>query len=255
MRSRYLDIDDRTQDLAEILREHPAAAEEFLKKYQLSWIHHENALEGVIFTGLEIETALANKPVTEVSAVNAFRDVRNFKAAIDVVRAEAESRKPRITLALVKRLYETLHAGLESRAVAEFRKDIPLHRAYFHEIAPPAQIAPRLDELLDSCESPEFKGLHAIQKASRLHHGFMQVYPFTDGSGKVARLLSNLLLMSAGYQPCIIHAIDRQRYYESLKLPESQLRDLMIESMENGLGSAEKLVREVRSSRLRSTAR
>ena len=51
MRSRYLDIEDRTQDLADLLRDEPILAHDFLRKYELSWIYHENALEGVVFSG------------------------------------------------------------------------------------------------------------------------------------------------------------------------------------------------------------
>jgi Fic family protein len=254
MRSRYLDLEDRTQDLAEQLREEPAIAQEFLKRYEFSWIHHENAMEGVVFSGQELETALAHPAVTDLATINAFRDVRNLKAAIDLVRAEAASKKPRITLALLKRLYETLHAGIESRAAAEFRKEIPLHRAYFHDIAQPARIAAQLEALLASTETAEFRSGHPVQQASRLQHGFMQIYPYTEGSGKIARLLSNLILLNAEYQPCIIHSIDRQRYYDSLRHPEPQLRDLIVESIANGLTTAEKFLRHSRAARLRRVA-
>lgn len=255
MRSRYLDLDDRTQDLAERLRDRPDLAQEFLGRYEVSWIHHENALEGVVFSGQELETALAHPPVTDIAAVNAFRDIRNLKAAIDVVRAEAAAKRPKITLALVKRLYETLHTGIEARAVSEFRKEIPLHRAYFHDIAQPARIAGQLDTLLAWTETADFRGAHPVQQASKLQHGFMQIYPYTEGSGKIARLLANLVLLHAEYQPCIIHSIDRQRYYESLKQPEPQLRDLMIESMANGLTTAEKFLRDAVAQRSRSVGR
>jgi Fic family protein len=243
MRSRYLDIDDRIQDLAEILRDDPAIAGEFLRKYEISWIFHENALEGLVFSRPELETALTTQPLTDVASINALREIRNFKAAVEVVRTESATRRPKITQELVTRLYETLQAGIESRAATGFRKDIPLHRAYFHEIAQPGRVAGQLAELLHWTESGEFRGMHVVQRASRLHHGFMQIYPYTDGSGKIARLLANLVLMHADYQPCVIHAIDRQRYYESLKLPESSLRELMLESIENGLTTAEKFVR------------
>lgn len=253
MRSRYLEIEDRTQDLVETLRQAPALAQEFSRKYELSWIHHENALEGLIFSGQEIETALEFQPVAEASSLHAFRDVRNFKAALDLIRVEA-AKKPKVTLALVRRLYETLHAGIESKAAGEFRREIPLHRAYFHEIAQPAKIELHIAKLLEWCDSPDFKATHAIHKASKLQHAFMAVYPYTDGSGKIARLLSNLLLVHAGYQPCIIHTIDRQRYYESLKQPETALRELMMESMENGLANGEKFVRQALEARAKKTA-
>ncbi len=255
MRSRYLDIDDRTQDLAEILRDDPATADAFQRKYELSWIFHENALEGLVFSPPELETALATQPLSDVASINALREIRNFKAAVEVIRTEATARKPKITQALVTHLYETLHAGVESRVTAGFRKEIPLHRAYFHDIAQPNRILPMLTDLLSWTDSSEFKGMHVLQRASRLHHGFMQVYPYTEGSGKISRLLSNLLLLHDGYQPCVIHSIDRQRYYESLKLPESSLRELVLESVESGLTTAEKYVRAVRAqARRRSLA-
>ena len=245
MRSRYLDLEDRNEDLLDLLREAPSSIEnEFRRKYELSWIHHENALEGVVFSGQEIELGLAQAPVAEASALSTFRDVRNMKAAIDVVRTEAAAKKVRIHMPLVKKLYETLHAGIESRATAELRKEIPLHRAYFHDIAQPARIAVQLEKLLAWCDSADFRSAHPIHKASRLQHGFMQIYPYTEGSGKIARLLSNLILLNAGHLPCIIHTIDRQRYYESLKQPETSLRELMLEAMANGLANAEKLLRQ-----------
>ena len=249
MRTRYLDIDDRTQDLADLLKHQPAVAQEFSNKYELSWIYHDSALEGVVYTGQEIEIALAGQLLAEVGSMAMFRDIRNAKAAIEVVRAEAASKKLKISLPLVKQLYATLHAGNEARANADFRKDIPLHRAYFHEIAQPGQIAAKLGEFLEVCESADFKAAHPIHRASRLQHGFMHVYPYTEGSGRIARLLANLVLMHAGYQPCVIHTIDRQRYYESLKLAEPTLRELMMESMENGLTSAEKFCREAVATR------
>jgi Fic family protein len=249
MRTRHLDIDDRTQDLADLLKHQPAVAQEFSNKYEHSWIYHDSALEGVVYTGQEIEIALAGQLLAEVGSMAMFRDIRNAKAAVEVVRAEAASKKLKISLPLVKQLYATLHAGNEARANADFRKDIPLHRAYFHEIAHPGQIAAKLEALLEVCESADFKAAHPIHRASRLQHGFMHVYPYTEGSGRIARLLSNLVLMHAGYQPCVIHTIDRQRYYESLKLAEPTLRELMMESMENGLTSAEKFCREAVAAR------
>jgi len=255
MRSRILDLEDRNQDLADLISDHPAIARDFLGKYELSWIYHECGLEGVVYTGNELEQALAFQPVADATSVGAFREIRNHKAAIDLVRSEAPAKRLKISLALVKRIYETLGAGIESRSVAEYRKEIPLHRSYFHEIAQPARIAYLLGKLLDACEASDWRSMHPLQKASRLQHGFMQVYPFTENSGKVARLLSNLVLLHHGYQPCIIHTIDRQRYYESLKLPELQLRELMLESMDNGIANAQRFFRLALEARAKKAAR
>jgi Fic family protein len=243
MRIRFVDIDDRMDDLADRMRVDPDLGDEFQRRYELSWLYHENALEGVVYTGQELATALANQPVADATFVGTLQEIRNHKTAIDLVREEAKAKKLRVNLTLVRKLYETLGAGTD-RAVAEFRKDMPLHRAYFHEIAQPAKIPALLQKVVESCDSADFRNAHAIQRAAKLHHGFMQVFPFTENSGRVARLLANLVLLQAGYRlPCIIHATDRQRYYESLRVPEAAFRDLMVEALDNALGQAEKFFR------------
>ncbi len=256
MRTRYLDLDDRTQDLNERMREDPDLASDFLQKYELSWIYHENALEGVVYTIHELVAGLAApQPVADAMVIGVLQEVRNHKAAIDLVRSEARAKKARVNLTLVKKIHETLHRGIQSKGPSEFRKDMPLHRAYFHEIAQPARIPTMLAKVVDATDTAEFRKSHPVLQAARIQHGFMQVYPYTDGSGKIARLLSNLYLIHGGFLPCVIHSIDRQRYYDSFKMPEAVLRDLMVEAMDNALGHAEKHFAEASPSRSRRAAR
>jgi Fic family protein len=254
MRTRYVDIDDRMEDLAERLRDDPELAEDFLSKYELSWLYHDNALEGVVYSSQELATALANAPLADATFVSALQEIRNHKVAMDLVREESRAKKLKINLTTVKRLYETLHRAVDANA-GEYRKDMPLHRAYFHDIAQPQKIQPLLQKLLDACDTADFRHAHPVQQAARLHHGFMQVYPYTHNSGRLARLLANLVLLHAGYPlPVIIHATDRQRYYESLRVPEATLRDLTIEALDNALSQAEKFFGEA-PVRARKTAR
>jgi Fic family protein len=244
MRTRFVDIDDRMDDLADRMRGDQDLTDEFLRRYELSWLYHENALEGVVYTSQELATALENAALADAAFVNAFQEIRNHKVAIDLVRDEAKAKKLRINVTLVKKLNDTLAAGIEGRDLLELRKDMPLHRAYFHEIAQPAKIAALLQKVLDACDSADFRNAHPIQRAAKLHHGFMQVFPYTENSGRIARLLANLVLLQSGYRvPCIIHATDRQRYYESLRLPEAALRDLTMEALDNALEQAEKFFR------------
>jgi Fic family protein len=256
MRTRYLDLDDRTQDLNQRMREDPDLADDFLQKYELSWVYHENALEGVIYTVQELVAGLAEpQPVADAMVIGVLQEVRNHKAAIDLIRAEAGSKKARVNLTLVKKIHETLYRGIQSKNPSELRKDMPLHRAYFHEIPQPARIPTMLAKVVDATDSAEFKKSHPVVQAARIQHGFMQAYPYTDGSGKVARLLANLYLIRGGFLPCVIHSIDRQRYYDSFRMPETVLRDLMIEAMDNALGHAEKHFAEAPPSRARRSAR
>jgi Fic family protein len=245
MRIRYVDIDDRMDDLADRMRSDPELGREFQEKYELSWLYHDNALEGLVYSPQELATALATPTLADATFVSALQEIRNHKTALDLVRAEAATKKLKLNLTLARKLYDTLGAGIEGRAAPDYRKDMPLHRSYYHEIAQPPKIQPLLQRLFELVETADFRNAHPIQRGARLHHGFMQIFPFNENSGRVARLLANLVTFNAGYRlPVIIHATDRQRYYDSLRLPEATLRDLTLEAFDNALSQAEKFFAE-----------
>jgi Fic family protein len=59
--------------------------------------------------------------------------------------------------------------------------------------------------------------MHPVETAAFLHHGFVQIHPFIDGNGRVARLLTNLYLIAQGYPPIVLKFRDRGEYYRYLK--------------------------------------
>jgi Fic/DOC family len=187
-RTRYLDLDDRTEDARHLMRERPREARDFMDKYELSWVYHENALEGMVLTHAELRQAFDPTGITDSSMVHTYTEIRNQKAAIEFVKHEAKSKQTRYTQTLVKKLYEILYQNLPNRMPVALRRDMPLHRTYFHDIVQPVQIQPGLEQLFDFMNSEEFHKLHPIRQATHSHHRFMEIFPFSDLSGKVARL-------------------------------------------------------------------
>jgi Fic family protein len=206
-----------------------------------------------VFTSSELLAALnPNALPTEASQVPIFQEIRNHKAALDLVRAEARNKKSKVTVTLVKKLYEVLGAGIEGREKAVYRKEMPLHRTYFHEIAQPTKIPSQLEKVVEATGESEFRELPPLEQAATLQWQVMQVFPFSDNSGKVGRLLSQYVLLRHGYLPVIIHASDRQRYYESLRVPLVGLRHLLIDAMANSLENALKFFEQDRAVRVKA---
>ncbi len=237
-RTRYMDLDDRTEDARELMRQRPREAREFLEKYELSWVYHENALEGMVLTHAELRQAFDPSGIVDSSMVHTYTEIRNQRAAIEFIKHEAKIRQPRYTLTLVKKLYEILYQGLPNRLPVALRRDMPLHRTYFHDIVQPVQIQPGLEQLFDFMNSDEFRKLHAIRQATHSHHRFMEIFPFSDLSGKVGRMMMNLILLRNGYMPVIVHSIERQKYYEGLRLPATQFGNVIMDAMDNSLDNA-----------------
>lgn len=255
MQTRFVEIDDRNEDVKDLLAEDEGIALDFLQKYELSLFHHENALEGTMYSVHELSAALSGVTVAEASTMKGYREIQNDRAALEWIRTESQSKKLKVTLATAQTLYEVLGRGGEDEVKAELRAEVPLHRTYFHEIAPPAKIPALLEKLWALCDSSDFRQIHPIQQSSRVQYEFMRIFPFTDRSGKIARLIGNLHLMHAGHLPCVIHSIDRQRYFESFRFGEPHLRDLLLDSVDNALANAEKYLKQALRARARRAVR
>jgi Fic family protein len=236
MRQRYSEIDERCDDTKDLVKKTRLSWSEFQDAYDISWIYHENGLEGVVLTYPEIKSAVDNKIISDVSLLPTYQDIKNQKWCIDSLREKALTKRFVVTIPFLKEL----HAKLvhEPEDAGTWRKDIPIHRTYFHEIAQPAKIPVNLQKVLDYLKSREARELHPIELAANVHHRFMRVFPFSDYSGFIGRLLCNFVLIREGYLPVIIHASDRQRYYDALRGAERDFRSFLAESMENGLDNA-----------------
>ena len=85
----------------------------------------------------------------------------------------------------------------------------------------------------------------ALARAEEHGARSLQVFPFTEHSGKVGRMCSNLILVRNGYMPAIIHSIDRQRYYESFRGPVAAFRTVLMDAMENSLDNGVKYFKDL----------
>jgi hypothetical protein len=238
-----LPIEERyAKILARLNTVDPEFRREYRESFDMSWVYHDSALEGVVYTYQELKTATdpsvgsvpdGMQPVCE--------EIRRHRQAIEYVRELAERKRIPITVDTIKKLYVILHPDEGDVKSVKYRKDIPQHRLYFHEYAAPDKIAYRVRQVIDWLNGPEPKKLKSpIRIASRVHYDLVRVFPFPNDSGKVARLLMNALLMRAGYPPAIIHSTERQRYYEALKGQLPIILQMANDSIINALLSIEK---------------
>lgn len=249
--TRFFELDAKIDSLrSRLIGDSAQAFAELGEKLDIGWLYHDNALEGIVLTYSEIKEALDRKIISDVSLVSIYEEIRNHKAAIDLVReaarAQAAQRKKRglLTVDFIKQIHEMLTP--EDKAKGNpYRKDNPLHRSYFHEIAPPDKIPIRMRKLCEWLDEEDTDALHPVARAAGIHLRLMATYPWAKNSGKVGRLLMNLLLLREGYPPAVIHSIERQRYYESLRADNGALTGLVLESLHNYADTAHRFLDEL----------
>ncbi len=225
--------------------------EEFRSDYEhnllMSWIYHDSALEGVVYTYDELRTGTSTEvSVVPDSSLQSVCDaIRRHREAISLVKQLGTQTGEPVTLSLLKRIYWTLHPTTDSPEEVTYRQDIPQHRLYFHEYCDPAQIAERVLEVFEWLQGPEPKKLKTpLKVASKLHYDLLRIFPFEKDCGKVVRLFTNLFLLRHEHPPAIIHLTERQRYYEALKGTPAVIYDLLYEAVDNGLLSVERILDE-----------
>jgi hypothetical protein len=242
-------LEDRAE---KIIKRIAKQSQDFRNRYaeslDMSWIYHDSALEGVVYTFEELTTAFRSDEVTVVdsSVMPIYDAIRRHKEAIEFVRESAEKKRTAVGSELLKQIYIILRPEEGDVKTVKYRRDNPQHRLYFHDYAAPDKIAYKVRQIMEWCTAPDTrKNLGALRVAAKAHYDLARTYPFTHDSGKIARLLMNFLLMRGGLPPAIVHATERQRYYEALKAPNpSALVKMLRDSVANALSSVEKLLDE-----------
>jgi prophage maintenance system killer protein len=103
----------------------------------------------------------------------------------------------------------------------------PQRDGVIYNYCPPEHIASEMDNLIDIFNN-RLGNAHIIIKAAYLHHSFVQIHPFQDGNGRLARLLASLVLIKGGLFPLTIERDERAKYIRALeKADKGQFQELI----------------------------
>jgi Fic family protein/DNA-binding XRE family transcriptional regulator len=215
--------------VADIL-DNPDIRDQFILKLT----YHSNGIEGSTLTEPDTaailfdNVALPNKSLTEQL------EAKNHQVALNYVFNHVYE-KGKIDENLVRKLHGILMNGI--------RPDAGVYRNHAVRILgvnlPTANYMSIRTLMPDVMSRITKKATDIIALSAQVHSTFEQIHPFSDGNGRVGRLLMNAMLLGANSAPAIIRQDDKQLYYAYLYKAQtegdhSQLEDFLCESVFEG---------------------
>ncbi|MBU0551798.1 Fic family protein [Myxococcota bacterium] len=187
----------------------------------MSWIHHDNMLEGRMFHPGEISEAFKGKDAgCDAYLQPLMKRIREYRDVIEYIWRKSYEGPSAVSLETLKRIHKMLTPSGKDRG-GLYRKTSPVHRDYYQRICAPEKIPYHLKKLFEFIEEGCQDAPDPVEFAAQVHHRLMFIYPFRRNPGMTARLFTNLLLLAQGYPPAILSAHARQSYYRALDHAET----------------------------------
>jgi len=209
-------IDEKMKQLNSV-RPIPADALARLhEEMRLVHTYHSNAIEGNTLTLQETKLVLEEGLTIGGKSLREHLEASNNAKAFDRME-ELAKKKRAIDHIAIQEIHEIVTRGILEDAGRYRTRNVRITGAVK---APPdwGKIVKQIDELIEkTAESRK----HPIETASFLHHRFVEIHPFSDGNGRVARLLTNLYLIAQNYPPVVLKKEERGKYYKSLRTADA----------------------------------
>ena len=191
------------------------AAKAFDAWVDVEYTYESNAIEGSTLTrgetGILLDKGFAsgNKPYLHYS------EALDHKDAVDLIRSMGNSVAP-----ILQYDIKEIHQAVTKRSypfISGQWRDTPAWAVGMDtRYAEPRDIPAKMRNFCDWLNGDESLALPIAELVCRVHFFLAEIHPFTDGNGRTARLLMNLLLIRKGYPIAIIRNRDRDAYLDAL---------------------------------------
>lgn len=203
----------------------------------LEWTYNSNAIEGNTLSLNETKVVLENGMTIGGKSLREHFEVINHSKAIDYLESIVKDNEPLRAIDILK-MHEIVLKNIDEEFAGRIRNGMV--RIVGPDFNPPSpnKVSDLIDELIEFTNANK-TNLSAPILASIFHHKLVWIHPFFDGIGRTGRLVMNLLLMNAGYPPCVILKYYRKKYYAALNLANKgqyeKLSLLVLQGLERSL--------------------
>jgi Fic family protein len=198
---------------------HPSVVQRLYEDIRILLSYHSNAIEGSTLSLFETKMVIEEGITVGGHSLKEHLAAVNHAEALDLVRSLVEQHTP-ITMETILQLHGIMMDKLLPDA-GQFCAGFVHFRGSSHAPPHPAQLRHLMHEWLAWLDD-EGMQYPSVTRAAIAHVGFESVHPFSDGNGRVGRLLLNLMLMRDGYPPALLLQEWRIGYMQALAVAQTK---------------------------------
>lgn len=207
-----LEIKEQKVKLAKLLK-NKNNKKQFEKWLKTELAYTSNAIEGNTLTRKETQLVIEENLTSSSKPLKNYIEAVNHAKAFNKILEIIESNN-KISEKEILYLHKIILTGLDDLN-AGFYRDCRVRISGSNVILPnplkvPELMAKFYKWLDNNIENEPITAITA-------HLQFVSIHPFTDGNGRTARLLMNLLLLKYGYAPIIVRPTDRKKYLSAIE--------------------------------------
>ncbi len=188
------------------------AKEKYIENFMVKFTYDSNKIEGSTITLKETAMLLEDGIVPKNKPIKDVKETESHKKAF----YEMLKYKKDLSLNMVLHLHRTLFNETEPEIAGKIRKHGVGVAGSKTKFPIPAELEPLLREFFKWYNKNKDK-MHPVELATLVHLKFVSIHPFTDGNGRISRLIMNFVLYKNGFPMLDIKYSNRSNYYTALE--------------------------------------
>lgn len=199
----------------------PQEVRELDNYYRIGLTYSSNALEGNSLTLTETKVLLEDGLTVGGKPIKDYYEATGHARAYDFMLSIAKAKEPVINEEIILKMHFLFYNGIDSENAGKYRNHQVIITGTEYLPPEPDAVPQMMKDFIDQLNS-KAKTLHPVLLSAFAHRCLADIHPFTDGNGRTARLLMNLILINRGFCIITIPPILRSEYISALLMAQQE---------------------------------
>ncbi|MFH1053813.1 MAG: Fic family protein [Candidatus Woesearchaeota archaeon] len=179
------------------------------KRFVANFVFESNALEGNSLTLKNFSEIIFESRITDSADLREVYDAQNSYK----VFSSLFNMKKKITEKLIINIHKRIMKNIDKRV--GYKKIPNVLLGVNIKLTEPENVHDEMEKLIKWYNDNK-DNVYPLELAFVFHHRFEKIHAFSDGNGRVGRMLLNYILIKKGYFPIIIRKSNRNTYLKAL---------------------------------------